>query len=80
MHCGRSGHSLFVLVAVEDNAKAVWFLSAVFSNYLSSHFGCGITLPISWGRCAWSGERGRVLPGAVEENDVGHVNSGRTRP
>lgn len=37
MHCGRSGHSLLVLFAIEDNAKVVWLLSAVFSNYLSFH-------------------------------------------
>lgn len=38
MHCGRSGHSLLMLFAIEDNAKVVLFLSAVFSNYLSFCF------------------------------------------
>lgn len=81
MHCGRSEHSLLMLFAVEDNAKVVWLLSAVlFQLSVFSHFGCGITLPISWGRCARSGERGHVLPGAVEESDVARVNIGRTRP
>jgi len=44
MHCGRSGHSLLMLFAREDNAKVVWFLSAMFSSYLSSHISVVETL------------------------------------
>lgn len=80
MDCGRNGHSLSILLAIEDKAKAVSFLSGGFPSYLPFGFWCGIGFPLAWGRCVRSGERGHVLPGAVGESGDAHVGIRRVGP
>lgn len=80
MDCGRKGPSLSILLAIEDKAKAVSFLSGGFPSYLPFGFWCGIGFPLAWGRCVQSGERGRVLPGAVGESGNAHVGIRRVGP
>lgn len=80
MYCGRNGHSLLMLFAVEDNAKVVWFLSAVFSNYLSFCISVVESCYLFHGADVSRQESVAMSCLELLENYVAHVNVGRMRP